>query len=73
MSSKAPIKHAINDHSRCHSQAIFRSDDEPLETAQKRKLNIVLESCELKPGDRMLDVGGGWGAFVEHAGKKAYM
>ena len=58
------------DPSRCYSQAVFERDDEPLETAQRRKLDIVVKSCELKPGDRVLDVGGGWGTFVEHAGKQ---
>jgi cyclopropane-fatty-acyl-phospholipid synthase len=58
------------DPTRCYSQAIFERDDEPLETAQRRKLNFVVNSCNLKPGDRVLDVGGGWGAFVEHAGKQ---
>jgi cyclopropane-fatty-acyl-phospholipid synthase len=58
------------DSTRCYSQAVFEHDDEPLETAQRRKLNFVVNSCNLKPGDRVLDVGGGWGAFVEHAGKQ---
>lgn len=57
------------DSTRCYSQAVFERDDEPLETAQRRKLDFVLKSCNLKVGDRVLDVGGGWGAFVEHAGK----
>jgi cyclopropane-fatty-acyl-phospholipid synthase len=58
------------DPTRCYSQAVFERDDEPLKTAQRRKLDYVVKSCELKPGDRVLDVGGGWGAFVEHAGKQ---
>lgn len=58
------------DPTRCYSQAVFENDDEPLETAQRRKLEFVVQSCELKPGDRVLDVGGGWGTFVEHAGKQ---
>lgn len=58
------------DSSRCYSQALFERDDEPLETAQRRKLDFVVDSCGLKPGDRVLDVGGGWGTFVEHAGKQ---
>ena len=58
------------DSSRCYSQAIFERDDELLETAQHRKLEIAVKSCELKAGDRVLDVGGGWGAFVEYAGKQ---
>lgn len=58
------------DASRCYSQAVFEHDDEPLETAQRRKLEFVVQSCGLKPGDRVLDVGGGWGTFVEYAGKQ---
>jgi cyclopropane-fatty-acyl-phospholipid synthase len=58
------------DSSRCYSQAIFEHDDEPLEKAQQRKLDFVVQSCGLKAGDRVLDVGGGWGTFVEHAGKQ---
>jgi cyclopropane-fatty-acyl-phospholipid synthase len=56
------------DATRCYSQAVFERDDEALETAQSRKLNFAVESCGLKPGDRVLDVGGGWGSFTEHAG-----
>lgn len=58
------------DPTRCYSQAVFERDDEPLEIAQHRKLDFVIRSCNLKPGDRVLDVGCGWGAFVEHAGKQ---
>ncbi len=58
------------DATRCYSQAVFEHDDEPLESAQRRKLEFVVESCGLKPCDRVLDVGGGWGTFVEYAGKK---
>ena len=56
------------DNSRCYSHALFESDDEPLETAQRRKLEFAINSCRLKSGDRVLDVGGGWGTFTEHAG-----
>lgn len=58
------------DPTRCYSQAVFERDDEPLETAQRRKLEFVVKACMLKPGDRVLDVGGGWGTFVEYAGKQ---
>jgi cyclopropane-fatty-acyl-phospholipid synthase len=58
------------DPTRCYSQAVFERDDEPLETAQRRKLDFAVSSCRLKPGDRVLDVGGGWGTFTEHAGKQ---
>jgi cyclopropane-fatty-acyl-phospholipid synthase len=58
------------DASRCYSQAVFERDDEALETAQSRKLNFAVDACGLKPGDRVLDVGGGWGSFTEHAGRR---
>jgi cyclopropane-fatty-acyl-phospholipid synthase len=58
------------DATRCYSQAVFEQDDEALETAQLRKLNFSVEACALKPGDRVLDVGGGWGSFTEHAGRR---
>ncbi|MEK6749124.1 MAG: class I SAM-dependent methyltransferase [Pseudomonadota bacterium] len=58
------------DPTRCYSQAVFERDDERLESAQRRKLDFAVESCRLKPGDRVLDIGGGWGAFTEHAGRR---
>jgi cyclopropane-fatty-acyl-phospholipid synthase len=58
------------DSTRCYSQAVFERDDEALETAQSRKLDFAIEACGLKPGDRVLDVGGGWGSFTEHAGRR---
>jgi cyclopropane-fatty-acyl-phospholipid synthase len=58
------------DKSRCYSQAVFSSDTESLEIAQKRKFEFVIESCRVKRGDRLLDIGGGWGSLTEFAGKK---
>jgi len=58
------------DPSRCYSQAVFEHDDESLETAQRRKLDFAINACKLKPGDRVLDIGGGWGSFTEHAGRR---
>jgi cyclopropane-fatty-acyl-phospholipid synthase len=57
----------LDKKSRCYSQAVFEHDDETLETAQQRKLSLIIESCDLKPNDRVLDVGCGWGSFTEYA------
>lgn len=55
---------------RCYSQGIFAHDDEPVEDAMTRKLDFAIEAVGAKPGDRVLDIGGGWGAFTEHAGRR---
>lgn len=62
--------HLILDETRTYSQGIYRSDDESLETAMRRKLDYAIEACRLRPGMRVLDVGGGWGAFTEYAGRR---
>jgi cyclopropane-fatty-acyl-phospholipid synthase len=55
---------------RCYTQGVFDSDDEALEEAMTRKMCLALESLEVKPGDTVLDVGGGWGAFAEYAARR---
>jgi len=44
-----------------------RADD--LETAQRDKLRLVCEKLELKPGERLLDIGSGWGGLAEYAAR----
>ncbi|MEO5904734.1 MAG: class I SAM-dependent methyltransferase [Gemmatimonadaceae bacterium] len=55
---------------RCYSQGVYDRDDESLEDAITRKIDFALHSIGAKPGQRVLDVGGGWGAFTEAAGKR---
>lgn len=55
---------------RSYSHAIFENDDESLEVAMSRKLDFAIEAVGATSGDRVLDVGGGWGAFAEHAGRR---
>jgi cyclopropane-fatty-acyl-phospholipid synthase len=50
-----------------YSCAAFLDPDEPLEVAQERKLDLICRKLDLRPGDRFLDVGCGWGALVIHA------
>jgi cyclopropane-fatty-acyl-phospholipid synthase len=56
--------------SRCYSHAVFDSADEALEVAMARKLDFAIAACRLRPGQRVLDIGGGWGAFAERAGRR---
>jgi len=55
---------------RCYTEGVFASDDEPLEDAMTRKMDLAIEAIGVKPGDRVLEVGGGWGAFAEYAARK---
>jgi cyclopropane-fatty-acyl-phospholipid synthase len=54
---------------RAYSQGVFEHSDEPLEDAITRKLDFALAAIEVGPGARVLDIGGGWGAFVEYGGR----
>ena len=50
-----------------YSCAYFRSADDDLDTAQKQKLEYICRKLRLRPGQRLLDIGCGWGALVIHA------
>jgi len=55
---------------RCYSQGVFEYGTERLEDAITRKLDYALHATNLLPGQHVLDIGGGWGAFVEYAGQR---
>jgi len=43
--------------------------EESLETLQDNKLAVVCSKLDLKPEDRLLDIGCGWGTLVAYAAK----
>ena len=47
-----------------YSCAYFADPEQSLEEAQARKLDLVCRKLRLKPGERFLDIGCGWGALV---------
>jgi cyclopropane-fatty-acyl-phospholipid synthase len=53
-----------------YSVGYFESPDESLEAAQERKLDYVCRKLRLRPGERLLDIGCGWGALVVHAAER---
>lgn len=60
------------DASMTYSSAIFAepiAGDEPLEVAQARKIRLLLDRLDLKPGQRLLEIGCGWGALAEVAAR----
>ena len=55
------------DRNMVYSCAYYRGDNESLEQAQVQKLDHILGKLALRPGDRFLDIGCGWGALVMRA------
>ena len=50
--------------------AVYRDASDSLEVAQREKYDLVCRKLDLKPGQRLLDVGCGWGSMVRHAAKE---
>ena len=53
-----------------YSCAYFERADEELDVAQARKLDYLCRKLRLRPGQRLLDLGCGWGGLVIHAARK---
>ena len=53
-----------------YSSALFENDEETLETASQRKLERICQQLRLQPGDRVVEIGTGWGGFALHAASR---
>jgi cyclopropane-fatty-acyl-phospholipid synthase len=53
-----------------YSCGYFQHESDDLDTAQKQKLEHICRKLRLKPGERLLDIGCGWGGLVRYAAEQ---
>ena len=58
------------DSTMTYSSAVFQSETDTLEDAQNRKYQKLAELADIQPGERVLEIGCGWGGFAEYAAKE---
>ena len=58
------------DETMTYSSARFAFAQDSLEDAQRRKFEVLLDRLELRPGQRLLEIGCGWGSLAIEAAKR---
>ncbi len=58
------------DQTMTYSSGVFESADASLEEASTEKLDRLCRLLELGPGDRVVEIGTGWGSFAAHAASR---
>ena len=53
-----------------YSSAIYENENDDLETAQKNKYQKLINLLHIKDGNKILEIGCGWGGFSEYLAKK---
>ena len=59
------------DQKRQYSCAYFKNDNDSLETAQNNKINHIIKKLNIKPNQKVLDIGSGWGSLAIDIAKTA--
>jgi cyclopropane-fatty-acyl-phospholipid synthase len=57
------------DPSMTYSSALFEDDTADLTAAQHNKYRRLAEAIDLQPGQRLLEIGCGWGGFAEYTAR----
>ena len=52
------------DEKRQYSCAYFKNENDTLEVAQQNKMNHIIKKLNIKPNQRILDIGSGWGTLA---------
>ncbi len=52
-----------------YSCAYFERSQDNIETAQRQKMDHICRKLRLRPGERLLDIGCGWGGLILHAAR----
>jgi cyclopropane-fatty-acyl-phospholipid synthase len=58
------------DESMVYSSGVFSKNGSSLNEAQLHKLNLILKKAQVRPGDRVLEIGCGWGELAAVAAKE---
>ncbi len=59
------------DENRQYSCAYFKNESDSLEVAQKNKIDHIIKKLNLKPNQKVLDIGSGWGTLAIEIAKKS--
>ena len=54
----------------CYTQGVYEDSEETLDVATLRKFDYCFDRLGLKPGDHVLEIGPGWGAWFEYASQR---
>ena len=58
------------DSNRQYSCAYFKNENDTLEEAQSNKIDHIIKKLNIKPNQKVLDIGSGWGTLAINIAKK---